>query len=262
MFLDQILQYKQAELRERKKAQPAAALERQLANVPPVRPFRESCLSGPGGIRLIAEMKKASPSKGLLCPDFRPDVLAVSYERAGAACISVLTEERFFQGSLDILRLVKAQTGRTPLLRKDFIIDPYQLLEARLAGADAVLLIAAALPPQNLRDLIREARNLNLDRLVEVHNRTELEIALEAGADMIGINNRDLYTFAVNLNTTFELTPLIPKGIVRVAESGIRNRGEIIQLGEAGVDAVLIGESLVTAADPEAKIAALLGVVS
>ena len=261
MFLDQILKHKQDELRKRMQVKPLAALERELAGVAPPRPFRDS-LQGGVSIRLIAELKKASPSKGLLCPDFQPESLARIYEDAGAAAISVLTEERFFLGSPEYLRLVKANTIQVPLLRKDFLLEPYQLIEARVLGADAVLLIVAALTVAKLRELIDLARGLGLARLVEVHNRNELEIALEAGADMIGINNRNLHTFAVDLNTTFTLLPLIPQDIVVVAESGIKNSREIKQLAAAGIHGVLIGEALVTAADPGAVIKELLEVAS
>ncbi len=260
MFLEAILQYKKNELESKQHLCPIESLYRQMGSNTDSRSFK-TALRG-DSIRLIAEVKKASPSKGLLCPDFNPVALGKGYERAGASAISVLTDERFFQGSLDDLRQVKTETKDTPVLRKDFIIDRYQLLEAKVYGADAVLLIVAALPRLELNSLIQAALDLALTPLVEVHNRQELFLALEAGADLIGINNRDLRTFAVKLDTTFHLLKDIPKGVTIVSESGIRNHNDIRTLSEAGVHAVLVGESLVTAADPEFKIRELLGLVS
>jgi indole-3-glycerol phosphate synthase len=260
MFLDKILNYKKTELLSQKAARSIKSLERELNQCPPVRPFGASIRGE--SIRLIAEVKKASPSKGLLCPDFNPAALAKSYEAGGAAAISVLTDAKFFQGSLEFLKQVKAATVNTPVLRKDFIIDPYQLLEARAGGADAVLLIAAVLPKQELGFLHTEALALELAPLVEVHNRTELELALEAGAAIIGINNRDLKTFEVNPATTYQLLDLLPKEVTVVSESGIRNHADIQKLAAAGVNAVLVGESIVTAADPERQIRELMGAVS
>ncbi|NLW48016.1 MAG: indole-3-glycerol phosphate synthase TrpC [Firmicutes bacterium] len=252
MFLEEILQYKYAEVAIRKEQVSILELERKLSNAPPIRPFRQS-LTG-DSIKLIAELKKASPSKGLLCPDFDPVNLARIYEASRAAAISVLTDNKFFQGSLDYLKLVKAVTKRIPILRKDFIIDRYQLYEARVHGADAALLIVAALKELELKNFIKEAKDLGLAPLVEVHNATELKIALESGADLIGINNRDLKTFKVDLETTFQLIESIPKDKVVVSESGIANRHDIELLAQAGVNGVLVGESIVTAADPGAKI--------
>lgn len=231
----------------------------QQGNLDAPRSFKSS-LCGES-IRLIAEIKKASPSKGLLCPNFNPVTLAKSYEKAGAAAISVLTDTKFFQGALVYLKQVKEATHFTPVLRKDFIIDRYQLLEARLQGADAVLLIVAALSRPELRGLIKETLALDLTPLVEVHNHVELEAALEAGAEIIGINNRDLKSFKVNIETTFDLIRYIPEGTVIVAESGINQRADLEKLDQAGVDAVLIGEAIVTATVPETKIRELLGVV-
>jgi indole-3-glycerol phosphate synthase len=260
MFLDQILSYKKVEIESKKEQRNLDSLQQQLSQCGSVRPFIAS-LRGES-ICLIAEVKKASPSKGLLCPHVNPTSLGRSYEAAGAAAISVLTDEKFFQGSLDYLKLVKEHTVKTPVLRKDFIIDPYQLMEARVWGADAVLLIVAALGKDELIHLHKEANSLDLAALVEVHNRPELELALEIGAKVIGINNRDLKTFDVNLETTYRLLEFIPKEITVVSESGIKNRSDIESLAAAGVNAVLVGESIVTAADPEQHIRELLGVVS
>jgi indole-3-glycerol phosphate synthase len=253
MFLERILKKQYAEVGRRKNKVPLEALLGELENhAPVIRPFRQN-LRG-AKIRLIAEVKKASPSKGLLCPDFDPVGLGTCYEQAGAAGISVLTEEEFFLGSLDNLKLVKEKTARTPVLRKDFIVDPYQLVEARLYGADAVLLIVAALLPEQLRMLITETGKLGMDALVEVHDAREVKVALDCGATLIGINNRNLQSFKVDLETTFQLQAAIPAAIARVSESGISTRYDIQKLEAAGVDAVLIGESLVTAADPAEKI--------
>lgn len=260
MFLDEILAAKKDEIRIKKEQQSYDSLYQQLdqGNIPPPRAFQSSITRE--SIRLIAEIKKASPSKGLLCPDFNPVILAESYEKAGAAAISVLTDERFFQGALAYLTQVKAATQATPVLRKDFIIDRYQLPEARLHGADAVLLIVAALSPLELESLIKEALALGMAPLVEVHNRPELDVALMANAGIIGINNRDLKTFIVNIETTFDLLKYIPAGKTIVAESGINCRADIERLNQAGVHAALIGEAIVTAPDPGSKINELLGV--
>jgi indole-3-glycerol phosphate synthase len=260
MFLEDILNHKKNELKAKKSQQPLDSLYRQISPNIVSRPFIPA-LRG-NFIRLIAEVKKASPSKGLLCPDFDPVVLGKSYERAGAAAISVLTDERFFQGSIEYLRRVKAETGNTPILLKDFIIDRYQLVEAKLYGADAVLLIVAALTWAELNSLIQEALALGLTPLVEVHNHEELHLALEANAEVIGINNRDLKTFSVNLDTTFKLLEHIPAGITVVSESGIHSHQDVRNLSQAGVHAVLVGESIVTAADPEVKIRELMGVTA
>lgn len=256
MFLDEILKYKYAEIAVRKEQMPILELERRVINAPPTRPFRQSLTGAP--IKLIAELKKASPSKGLLCPNFEPAKLARDYEASGAAAVSVLTEQKFFQGSLDYLELVKSVTKNLPVLRKDFVIDRYQLYEARAYGADAALLIVAALTELELKAFIKEANDLSLAPLVEVHNLMELNIALESGADLIGINNRDLKTFKVDLETTYQLIKSIPEDKIVVSESGINNRHDLEQLAQAGVDAVLVGESIVTAADPGAKIKELI----
>ncbi len=208
---------------------------------------------------VIAELKKASPSKGLIRADFDVASLASELEQAGAAALSVLTDERFFQGSLDNLRRASAAT-HLPCLRKDFILDEFQLLEARAYGADAVLLIVAALTQDELIALRRRAQHedLQLDVLVEVHDDAELDRALEAGCDMIGVNNRNLHTFQVDLNTSLHLAKRIPAGIVKVAESGIESAAEIARLRDAGFDAFLIGESLMRAASPAEALRRLL----
>ena len=260
MFLEEILQSKYAEVAIRKERTPNAELERKLKDAPPIRPLQQSLVGD--SIKLIAEVKKASPSKGLLCHDFQPLSLARAYETSGAAAVSVLTDEKFFQGSLEFLELVKIGTKKLPVLRKDFIIDRYQIYEARVYGADTVLLIVAALKKSELTSFIKEAEDLGMASLVEVHNLPELDTALESGADLIGINNRDLKTFKVDLETTFQLIESIPEDKVVVSESGINSRRDIESLARAGVSGVLVGEALVTAADPGLKIKELLGELS
>ncbi|HXG41581.1 MAG TPA: indole-3-glycerol phosphate synthase TrpC [Dehalococcoidia bacterium] len=252
-ILDEIVAHKRQEVAAAKERLPWRELERRLAQVPPLRPFA-AALRGPG-LALIAEVKARSPSRGLLRPDLDPAALATTYARAGAAAISVLTDEKYFGGSLDHLRQVReALPDGPPLLRKDFVIDPYQVLEARAAGADAVLLIAAALEHKELERLLATARDLGMDALVEVHDEAELEAALAAGADLVGINNRDLRTFRVDLETTVRLRPLVPPGVTVVAESGIHTRQDAARLAALGVDAILVGEALVTAPDPALKV--------
>jgi len=201
------------------------------------------------GIAIIAELKKASPSKGLIRRDFRPLELAPELEEAGAAALSVLTDEHFFQGSLEYLR--QASSNSTiPCLRKDFIVDEFQILEARARRADAILLIVAALEPKELIALAGVARSYSLDVLCEVHDEQELRRALDAGCDLIGVNSRNLHTFEVNLETAFRLVEKIPAGCVRVAESGIQSGADVARLHTAGYDAFLIGESLMKAEHP------------
>ena len=209
------------------------------------------------GPAIIAELKKASPSKGLIRADFNVPRLASELESGGAACLSVLTDETFFQGSLQNLELASAAT-RIPCLRKDFILDEFQVLEARACRADAVLLIVAALEQDQLIGLKDRARELGLDALVEVHDAAELDRALEAGCDLIGVNNRNLHTFEVTLNTSFDLVKRIPAGVIKVAESGIDSATDIARLRDAGFDAFLVGESLMRAANPGEALRALL----
>ena len=202
-----------------------------------------------GGVSIIAEVKKASPSKGLLCPDFDPVGIARAYADGGAAAISVLTEVNYFQGSLDYLVSIREtpELESMPLLRKDFIFDPYQVYEARAYGADAILLITAILENSRLDGLITLARELGMQCLVEVHDDIELARVLNSDAGIIGINNRDLRTFEVDINTTQRLRPLIPPDRIVVSESGVSHREDIDKLREWGVNAALIGEALVTA---------------
>jgi indole-3-glycerol phosphate synthase len=256
-MMDQLIVGAREGVEARRAELPQADLEAQLAVRREDRPFNEA-LTRPG-LSLIAEFKRRSPSAGALAAE-GIDVAAqvTAYERGGAAALSVLTDEPHFGGSLEDLRAARAACG-LPIIRKDFIVDPYQLYEAAVNGADAVLLIVAALGDDHLRSLYQEARAIDLDCLVEVHDAGELERALEAGAEVIGINNRNLDDMSVDIATTFELMPDVPAGKTVVAESGISGRGELEELDRVGVDAVLIGGALMTAADPEAKARELAG---
>ena len=257
-ILDEIIAAKQAYLTHWKLAVPQAQLEERIKRLPVPLHFSGALMGKE--MRLIAEVKKASPSKGLLRADFDPPAIAAAYARNGAAAISVLTDAHF-QGQLEHLAKVQ-ETVRpqgTPVLRKDFIIDPYQVYESRAWGADAILLIAAAVEPALLKELLSLAGTLWLQCLVEVHNREELEIALEAGAEVVGINNRDLHTFETNLATTEALAPLVPRGRIIVSESGIADRGDLLRLRRSGVHAILVGEALVTKPDVGAAVRDLLG---
>src|SRR5437870_2312371 len=210
------------------------------------------------GVAVVAELKKASPSRGVIRPDFEPRQLAVELAKAGAAALSVLTDEEFFQGSLENLRIA-SETAQLPCLRKDFIVDEFQLVEARANCADAVLLIMAALLPKDLNSLAARSRGIGLDVLCEVHDEIELKRALDAGCDLIGVNSRDLRTFKVDLKTAFRLAELIPENAVRVAESGIQTAEDIARLQAIGYDAFLIGESLMKATSPGDALRALVG---
>lgn len=257
-ILETIFAYKRAEVAAARERIPFAALEAALKDAPPPRDFaaalRDDRRPAP---RLIAELKRQSPSKGVLCTDFRPLELAQAYRQGGAAALSVLTDARYFGGSLDVLRTV--WPVGLPCLRKDFLFDRYQVLEARAAGADAVLLILAMLPPETFRDLLDFTRQLGMTALVETHTTDEVRRALDAGARVIGINNRDLHTFTVRLETCLELRPLIPPAVMVVAESGIHTPKDVRRLAAAGVDAMLVGEALVTAPDPAAATRQLAG---
>ena len=257
-ILDRIVADKRGELAAATSDLPLAELQIRARNAPPVRQFAPA-LRG-ARVALIAEVKKATPSRGLLRADFDPAALATAYANAGAAAISVLTDEKYFQGSLaDLAAIRKALPDGPPLLRKDFLIDKYQVYEARCTGADAVLLICAILEPELLRELMTCAQSLGMGALVEVHEEKELQVAVSVGADLIGINNRDLRSFEVDLATTEHLAPLVTAGATLVAESGIFTPADIRRLDACGVRAVLIGEALVMASDPGAKIRELFG---
>ena len=246
-ILERIVETKRREIAAARHAAPEAELERRIAKLPPCRDFTQ-CVGELGSIRIIAEVKKASPSAGVIRADFDPVAIAEIYERHGAAAISVLTDEEYFQGSLAYLTAVKS-TVACPVLRKDFVLDRYQLLEARAAGADAVLLIAECLPGERLAELQRETTALGLHTLVELHDADELPRVLDCGARVIGINNRDLRSFATRLEHTLELLPKIPTDRIVVSESGIRTPADLERLRAAGARAVLVGESLMRAPD-------------
>jgi indole-3-glycerol phosphate synthase len=240
----------------RRREVPQADLEAQLSGRGEDRPFSEALVRP--GLSLIAEFKRRSPSAGDISTTAVVADQVGAYERGGAAALSVLTDEPHFGGSLEDLRAARAACS-LPIIRKDFIVDPYQLYEAAVNGADAVLLIARALEDEQLRSLHEEARSIDIDCLVEVHDGEELERALEAGAEVIGINNRDLDQGTVDLARTFELMPDVPAGKTVVAESGISGPAELLELDRVGVDAVLIGSALMVAEDPEAKTRELTG---
>jgi len=255
-ILDTIVASKWREIEAAQRRTSEAELERQLANALPVRDF-EGELRRPG-MQIIAELKKASPSAGVIRADFDPVAIARAYQQHGAACISVLTDAPFFQGELNHLTKIRASTNR-PLLRKDFILDRCQLLEARMAGADCVLLIAEILPDKRLRQLYDEARQLGLHVLIELHDADQLPRVIDTGATLVGINNRDLRQFTTRLEHTLELIAKVPKHCCLVSESGIRNHADLQKLESAGVKAVLVGESLLRAADIGAKLDELRG---
>ncbi|MEP6775052.1 MAG: indole-3-glycerol phosphate synthase TrpC [Chloroflexota bacterium] len=248
-ILDTIVAHKLTEVAARKAELPLAVLRERLAEAPQPRDFLAALLSSARPApRVIAEIKRRSPSKGELRPGLDAAELARIYEQNGASAISVLTDKHFFGGSLDDMRNVRAATT-LPLLRKDFVIDPYQIYEARMAGADAILLIAAILAPEQIAAYSHLAAELGMAALVEVHNRAELTSALTANANLIGINNRDLHTFNVTLDTTRAFRPLIPPGVVVVSESGIYTQADRESLQDLNVDALLVGESLLVSDD-------------
>jgi indole-3-glycerol phosphate synthase len=254
-FLATIVEHVKNQVGQRRREMPASVLRERPLFHTPRRGFAES-LAG-NSRRIIAEVKRASPSKGLIRENCDAVAIAKDYASHGASAISVLTEERFFQGSLLYLEQIHSAVN-IPLLRKDFIVDPYQLTEARSYGADAVLFIAALLDPSLLKELCEQATALSLDSLVEVHTEEELNAAVKAGAQLLGVNNRDLKTFEVNLTTTEKLAPLVPVGMPAVCESGIDSVEQIRRVEKLGIHVFLIGESLMRAAEPGKKLRELL----
>lgn len=257
MILDDILSRTRADLALRKRERPLAALADAAAELPPVRSLR-TALRQAGRVTAIAEFKRRSPSAGWIREGADVADIAPRYERAGAAALSVLTDQPFFGGHLDDLRRARAAVT-IPILRKDFVVDEYQIVEARVAGADAVLLIVAALTPDELQRLFEASRRWGLEALVEAHDAAEVARAVSLGAEIIGINHRDLRTFTVDRELARRLRPQIPADRVLVAESGIRTAEDVSSMAEANIDAVLVGETLMRAPDPGAALETLLG---
>ncbi|HEV8440577.1 MAG TPA: indole-3-glycerol phosphate synthase TrpC [Methylomirabilota bacterium] len=256
--LDEIISHKRTELAERRARRPLGELQAACRSLPPAPDFPAALQPPPSRrVSLIAEVKRASPSQGLLNADLDPVSQARAYASAGVAAISVLTDEKFFRGSLDDLVAVRSAVA-VPVLRKEFILEEYQLWESRAAGADAVLLIVAALDRATLGDLLQAAKGVGLGSLVEVHTLEELERALELGAPVIGVNNRDLQTLRTSLEPSLRLLPLIPAGCVAVSESGIFTGQDVARVVAAGARAILVGEALVRAGDVPAKVSELL----
>jgi len=256
-ILDRIVEARRASVAHRKRVLPDVALKMAVEKkVAPPRDFL-GALARAGKINIISELKKASPSRGVIREEYAPAALAASLEEAGAAALSVLTEEDFFSGSLGDLKEASSVT-KIPILRKDFIVDPWQVWETRAAGADSFLLIAAVLNDAELRDLLDLGRTLKMEALVEVHSREELQRVLDAGARIIGVNNRDLRDFQVHLETSLALAEAIPEECIAVSESGLRTYEDLVRLQHAGFDAFLIGEHVMKSADPATALRALL----
>jgi indole-3-glycerol phosphate synthase len=256
MILQKIVESKREEVARQKEILPLGELRQMLADRPPTRDFEGAIRDR--GCAVIAEVKRSSPSKGLIREDFNPIGIAGSYADNGASAISILTERKFFEGNAAYVPQISSVVG-LPLLRKDFIIDPYQINETRVLGADALLLIARLLEAGELRDFLGLASELGLAALVEVHNEADVEKAVSSGARIVGINNRDLATFRTDLEVSIRLTRMVPKGVTVVSESGINNRGDIEKLMEAGIHAFLVGESLMREKDIGKKLRELLG---
>ncbi|QDT50100.1 Indole-3-glycerol phosphate synthase [Symmachiella dynata] len=256
-ILDEIVDYKRGEIAAAQQRTPWDTLQTQLADAPPIRDFH-AALNTAAPMHVIAEVKKASPSAGLISEDFDAVAIAQVYEQHGAACISVLTDEHFFQGHLDYLRAVRQAVG-IPVLRKDFILDRYQVLEARVAGADCILLIAECLDPDTLADLYHYANSLGMSCLVELYEPENLECVLSVKPKIVGVNNRDLRTFQTDLGHSLTLHQQVDSETIFVSESGIRCRDDVVRLEQAGVDAILVGETLMRSADIGAALGSLLG---
>ena len=256
-ILDEIVVSKRREVALGRKRMPLEELEAQAKEAPPVRDFR-GALDGGGTIQLIAEVKKASPSVKVIREDFEPVSIARTYQDHGAACISVLTDAPYFQGHLSYLARIRASVA-IPLLRKDFLIDEYQVVEARVAGADAILLIAEILDDATMARLLERARELGMAALVEFHDPANLPRVLAAGADLVGVNNRDLHSFTTDIDRTLRLRDQVPPEVLLVSESGIHNRAQVERLEAAGVSAILVGESLMRAPEIGPAVERLLG---
>jgi indole-3-glycerol phosphate synthase len=246
IYLDQILDHKRHEVSAARIARPLETLLARIDEAPPIRPFRAALAGTRGRVGLIAEVKKASPSAGIIRPDFDYIRISKEYESAGADCLSILTDELFFQGHLAFIEEIK-KAVHLPLLRKDFILDAYQVYEARAAGADAILLIVAALETAELTELYGLAKSLELDVLVETHTTAEMEVAASIGADLIGINSRDLKSFVTDLSVIEQVALKAPRTALLVAESGIKSGADVQRLLPSGINAILVGESLMRA---------------
>jgi indole-3-glycerol phosphate synthase len=257
LFLQDILDHKAEEVEIARYHRPLAGLVEKCKDAPKPRPFLDTLKSVGDRTALIAEVKKASPSAGVIRQDFDFLQIAIDYEAAGATCLSVLTDERFFQGRLEYLTKIKAVV-KLPLLRKDFMIDPYQLYEARAAGADAILLIVAALETSHLRDLYQLSKGLGMDVLVETHTEAEMAVAASIGAELIGINSRNLKTFATDLRSIEKVAKMAPSGSTIVAESGIKTADDVAWLRSLGIRAILVGETLMRSDSVGVAISALL----
>ncbi|HCB90899.1 MAG TPA: indole-3-glycerol phosphate synthase TrpC [Ruminococcaceae bacterium] len=256
MILDEIAANRKIQLRREMDGSPFWKVKKAAERADAPKNFKAALQKR--GLSVIAEVKKASPSKGLICRDFHPGEIASRYESAGADALSVLTEETYFQGSSKVLRKVR-ETVPLPILRKDFILSPYQIYEARAIGADAILLIAAMLETKTLKEYKKIADSLGLASLMEAHNEEELEKVLAAGAEIVGINNRDLRTFRVDIGTFTRLAKLVPRRCILVSESGVKSRGDMETAARSGADAVLIGETLMRSGNPSATLRELRG---
>ncbi|GJM14475.1 MAG: indole-3-glycerol phosphate synthase [Pseudohongiella sp.] len=258
-ILQEIIAQKHREIAQRRGQLSLAELEAKFPDAEQLRPFAASLRAAMlrQSPAVIAEIKKASPSKGLIRADFDPVAIAKDYEAAGACCLSVLTDNKFFQGSEQYMQQARAAT-RLPVIRKDFMVDSYQIAESRALGADCVLLIVAALDPALLAELANQAQEIGLDSLVEVHNRAELELALQLGVTMVGINNRDLHSFETSLDVTLELAKSIPDETLIVTESGIHTRADVEMMLDHGIYGFLVGESFMRAPSPGAKLRELM----
>ena len=255
--LEKIVDYKRGEIAAAQQARPREMLLEQLSSAPPVRDFAAALRTG-SGMHVIAEVKKASPSAGLIRPDFDPVSIATTYERHGASCVSVLTDEHFFQGHLDYLTAIRSAIS-LPVLRKDFLLDTYQVLEARVAGADCILLIAECLEDCRLRELYFYAAELGMESLIEIYDPENLDRVLKLEPALVGVNNRNLRTLVTDLDHSLRLQPKVPKESVFISESGIHKRADVERLEAAGIQAMLVGETLMRSANIGAKLDELLG---
>lgn len=251
-ILREIVEYRRIEVEKKKKSFPLSKLEKSFPFLPQTRSFKNA-IAKPGKLNFIAEIKKSSPSRGLICADFNPQKLATIFEQNGASAISILTEEKYFEGKINYLQDVRKKSS-LPLLAKDFIIDEYQIYEARFYGADAILLIANLLTEKGIVNFLTLGKDLGLDCLVEVQNSEELKKGLNTGAEIIGINNRNLHDFNVDINTTLKLRQMVPAGKIIISESGIKRKEDVLVLQRAKINAILIGQGLLESKNPAEKI--------